>query len=123
MFSIKGTFSILLINVVFSIKSTFSILLINLAFRLCLASRVTFSIPSQTGCECSDELVFLSFSFQCAAAAIFTFHCVLNAALYIRSIYNMYVCMCIYIYIYRVYIHRVYIYRVYIQLFVYIVYI
>ena len=65
----------------FSIKSTFSILLINLAFRLCLASRVTFSIPSQTGCECSDELVFLSFSFQCAAAAIFTFYCVLNAAL------------------------------------------
>ena len=114
MFSIKGTFSILLINVVFSIKSTFSILLINLAFRLCLASRVTFSIPSQTGCECSDELVFLSFSFQCAAAAIFTFHCVLNAALYIRSIYYMYVCMCIYIYIYSVYIHRVYIYIVYI---------
>ena len=68
----------------FSIKSTFSILLINLAFRLCLASRVTFSIPSQNwnGCECSDELVFLSFSFQCAAAAIFTFHCVLNAALW-----------------------------------------
>ena len=29
----------------FSIKSTFSILLINLAFRLCLASRVTFDFP------------------------------------------------------------------------------
>ena len=57
----------------FSIKSTFSILLIDLAFRLCLASRVTFSIPSQTGCESSDELVFLSFSFQCAAAAISLF--------------------------------------------------
>ena len=70
----------------FSIKSTFSTLLINLAFRLCLASRVTFSIPSQTGCECSDELVFLSFSFQCAAAAIFTFHCVLNAALWHLSV-------------------------------------
>ena len=68
----------------FSIKSTFSILLINLAFRLCLASRVTFSIP--TGCECSDELVFLFFSFQCAAAAIFTFHCVLNAALWHFSV-------------------------------------
>ena len=70
----------------FSIKSTFSILLINLEIRLCLASRVTFSIPSQTGCECSDELVVLSFSFQCAAAAIFTFHCVLNAALWHFSV-------------------------------------
>ena len=70
----------------FSIKSAFSILLINLAFRLCLASRVTFSIPSQTGCECSDELVFLSFSFQCAAAAIFTFHCMLNVALWHFSV-------------------------------------
>ena len=120
MFSIKGTFSILLINVVFSIKSTFSILLINLAFRLCLASRVTFSIPSQTGCECSDELVFLSFSFQCAAAAIFT-ACSTRHCTYVVYIICMYVCMCIYIY--SVYIHRVYIYRVYIQLFVYIVYI
>ena len=70
----------------FSIKSTFSTLLINLAFRLCLASRVNFSIPSQTGCECSDELVFLFFSFQCAVAAIFTFHCVLNAALWHFSV-------------------------------------
>ena len=70
----------------FSIKSTFSTLLINLAFRLFLASRVNFSIPSQTGCECSDELVFLSFSFQCAVAAIFTFHCVLNAALWHFSV-------------------------------------
>ena len=70
----------------FSIKSIFSILLINLPFRLCLASRVTFSIPSQTGCECSDELAFLFFSFQCAAAAIFTFHCVLNAALWHFSV-------------------------------------
>ena len=61
-------------------------MLINLAFRLCLASRVTFSIPSQTGCECSDELVFLSFSCQRAAAAIFTFHCVLNAALWHFSV-------------------------------------
>ena len=62
-------------------------LLINLAFRLCLASRVPF--PHQVKLDVSVAMnwcFYVSFSFQCAAAAIFTFHCVLNAALWHFSV-------------------------------------
>ena len=36
----------------------------NLAIRLCLASRVTFYWPNQSGYECSDQVVFLVGSFK-----------------------------------------------------------